>query len=222
MPPDDVHRIDLPRPDLPPYLTATPDEPIGCHLVGATLFGTGYAFSGEQLLTALAAHGGLDRVIVEHADSDHFGALPQVVEHDDPEVIVPEGDHAFFQRTYAGLRPDRLLEDGDSVGEFRAVRVRGHTYGNMSFVDESRGLLVAGDTLVGADSAIAADGRWSGPLAPMADRFDRDAERARANLVALADLEVDDVLLTHGADVIGDGRDAVDRLLGDLGLHWQR
>jgi len=218
----DVHRIDLPRPDLPASLTASPDEPIGCHLVGDTLFGTGYALSGEHLLRELAAHGGVDRVVVEHADSDHYGALPQVVEHFDPEVVVPDGDHAFFQRTYADLRPDRLLDDGDYVGEFRAVRVRGHTDGNMSFVDESRGLLVVGDTVVAADSDIAAEGLWSGPLAPPADRFNRDGERARANLVALADLEVDDVLLSHGADVEGDGRDAVDRLLGDLGLHRDR
>lgn len=224
--PDGVHRIDLPRPDLPAYLTASPDEPIGCHVVerdGETvLFGTGYALSTENLLDELAAFGGVDVVVVEHQDTDHYGALPGVVDEYDPEVVVPDGDHAFFQRTYADLAPDRLLTDGDEVAGFRAITVRGHTYGNMAFADEDRGLLVAGDTVVGSDSDIAPAERWSGPLAPPADRFNRSTERARSNLVALADLDVDDVLLTHGPDVVGGGSDAIDRLLGDLGLHWQR
>jgi len=217
-----VTRFDMPRPDLPAYLTASPDEPVGCHLVDDTLFGTGYALSTDQLLRKLEAAGGLERVVVEHEDTDHYGALPGVVDAHDPEVVVPDGDHAFFQRTYADLEPDRLLTDGDEVAGFRAVTVRGHTYANTAFVDEDRGLLVAGDTVVGSDSDIAPAERWRGPLAPPADRFNRDTERARANLVALADLAVEDVLLTHGPDVVGGGRDAVDRLLGDLGLHWER
>jgi len=219
-PTGDVQRIDLPRPDLPAYLTASPDEPIGCHLIDATLFGTGYALSAEELLARLADAGGVDRVVVEHADTDHYGALPQVVERFDAAVVVPEGDHGFLQRTYADLSADRLLADGDQVAGFRAVRVRGHTYGNMAFVDEDRGILVAGDTLVGADSDIAPDEDWSGPLAPPADAFNRHTDQARSNLVALAGLDVADVLLTHGDDVHGGGGDAIDRLLGDLGLHW--
>lgn len=211
----------MPRPDLPAYLTASPDEPIGCHVIDGTLFGTGYALSADRLLEELADLGGVDRVVVEHQDTDHYGALPQVVAEYDPEVVVPDGDHAFFQRTYAGLEPDRLLDDGDEVAGFRAIRVRGHTYANTSFVDESSGLLVAGDTVVRSDSDIAPTEGWSGPLAPPAETFNLDTERARRNLVKLAGLDVDDVLLTHGEDVIGDGADAVDRLLRDLGLHWE-
>ncbi len=223
MPPgrDDVVRIDLPRPDLPPYLTASPDEPIGCHLIDGTLFGTGYALSADRLLGELGAHGGVERVVIEHQDTDHYGALPQVAEAYDPEIVVPDGDHAFFQRTYAGLKPDRRLDDGDAVAGFRAIQVRGHTYGNMSFVDESRQLLIAGDTVVRSDSDIAPADAWSGPLAPPADRFNLDTDRARRNLVALAGLDVEDILLTHGEDVRGGGRDAIDRLLGDLGLQWE-
>jgi glyoxylase-like metal-dependent hydrolase (beta-lactamase superfamily II) len=221
---DGVHRIDLPRPDLPAYLTASPDEPIGCHVVEGeetALFGTGYALSTDELLDSLADLGGVDTVVVEHQDTDHYGALPGVVERFDPEVVVPDGDHAFLQRTYADLDADRLVTDGDEVAGFRAVTVRGHTYANMAFADESRGLLVAGDTVVGSDSDIAPAERWSGPLAPPAERFNLDTERARSNLVALAGLGVEDVLLTHGEDVLGDGRDAIDRLLGDLGLQWE-
>lgn len=220
----DITRIDLPRPDLPPHLTASPDEPICCHYVAGeecVLFGTGYAFSAAHLLDALDDLGGVDTVVVEHADTDHYGALPQVVERYEPAVIVPEDDRGFLPRTY-DLAADRLLAGGDEVAGFQAVTVRGHTYGNLAFVDEEHGLLVAGDTVVGSDSDIAAPGRWSGPLAPPAARFNRDDERARENLVALADRAVKDILLTHGDDVFGGGTNAVDRLLGDLGLHWER
>ena len=219
----DVTRINLPRPDLPSYLTASPDEPIGCHIVEGeerVLFGTGYAFSATHLLDALDDLGGVDIVVVEHADTDHYGALPQVVERYDPAVFVPEDDRGFLPRTY-DLSADRLLADGDEMAGFQVQMVRGHTYGNLAFIDEDRGLLVAGDTVVGSDSDIAAPGRWSGPLAPPAARFNRDDERARENLVALADRAVEDVLLTHGDDVFGGGMDAIDQLLGDLGLHWE-
>lgn len=216
--PTDVDRIDMPRPDIPAHLTASPDEPIGCHLIEGTLFGTGYGFSAAEMVQQVDARGGLDRVVVEHADSDHYGALPQLVDRFDPEIVVPHEDQGFLPRAYYGIEADRLLEDGDEVAGFRAISIPGHTPGNASFADEDAGILVAGDSVVRSDSDIAAEGEWSGALAPVADVFNRDTAASRSNLDALAGIDVEAVLLTHGADLTSGGTAAIDALLGDLGL----
>lgn len=208
----------MPRPDIPAHLIASPDEPIGCHLVDGTLFGTGYGFSADEMVQQIDARGGVDRVVVEHADTDHYGALPQVVDRFDPELVVPQEDQGFLPRTYYGIAADRLLDDGDRVAGFRAIAIPGHTIGNMSFVDADGDLLVAGDSVVRADSDIAAEGDWSGPLAPPADVFNRDTAAARSNLDALAEVEADAILLTHGDDLLDGGRGALEALLADLDL----
>lgn len=221
---ENIYRIDLPRPDLPPHLLASPAEPIGCHVVDGAervLFGTGYAFSTDQLLDGLAALGGIDVVVVEHDDTDHYGALPGVVEAYDPRVAVPADDRVGIHRVYRDVPPDVLLEDSDRIGGFRALTVRGHTYGNMAFVDERAGVLVAGDTVVASDSDIAEPGPWRGRLAPPADRFNLHTEHAQRNLTALAHYDFDTALLTHGDDVLERADEEFLVLLADLGLHWE-
>ncbi|GAD51838.1 hypothetical protein MBEHAL_0598 [Halarchaeum acidiphilum MH1-52-1] len=46
---------------------------------------------------------------------------------------------------------DDRYADGDDVAGFETVHVPGHRADNHALVDESRGLLVAGDALIGAD-----------------------------------------------------------------------
>lgn len=220
-----VYRIEMPRPDIPAYLTASPAEPIACHVVDGeetVLFGTGYGFSTPDLLEHLDEFGGVDVVVVEHGDSDHFGAVPGVMErYDDVTLAVASGDEGALLRVYEDITPDVLLRDGDVRWGFHAIRVPGHTYGNFAFHDPNRDLLVAGDTVVASDSDIAAKGAWSGALAPPADRFNANTEKARENLVRLAPYEFDGALLTHGDDVLSDADYEFERLLGDLGLHWE-
>lgn len=221
----DVYRIDMPRPDIPAYLTASPEEPIGCHVVDGeetVLFGTGYAFSTDDLLSALDELGGVDVVVVEHADTDHYGAVPGVLDrYDDVTFAMAGNDAGGLLRVFEEIRPDVRLHDGDTRWGFRAISVPGHTFGNLAFADEARDLLIAGDTIVGSDSDIAGEGRWSGAFAPPADRFNANTEKAWDNLALLAPFDFDGALLTHGEDVLSDARDEFDKLLGDLGLQWE-
>lgn len=219
----DVYRINLPRPDLPAHVLASPDEPIGCHVIDGDhtiLFGTGYALSTQQLLDALEPLPPLDVVIVEHGDSDHYGALPGIRDtYDDVTVAIPQDDQVHLLRIHE-TPPDVLLEDRDERWGLTAMTIRGHTYGNMAFIDPGRNLLIAGDTLVRSTSDIAPNESWSGPLAPPAERFNQHTQRARDNIIKLADYSFDSVLLTHGDDVIGDAQTAFGKLLFDLDLHW--
>jgi glyoxylase-like metal-dependent hydrolase (beta-lactamase superfamily II) len=162
--------------------------------------------------------GGVDRVVIEHADTDHYGALPQIVDRFDPEIYLPFEDQGFLPRAYNGIEATKLLDDGDEVVGFRAISIPGHTLGNMSFLHEGRDLLVAGDSVVRSDSDIAGADDWSGPLAAPADVFNRDTEAARSNLDALAGIEAEAILMTHGDDLESGGTEAIDTLLADLGL----
>lgn len=219
----DVYRIDLPRPDLPAHVLASPDEPIGCHVITGEhtiLFGTGYALSTETLRDELAALPPIDVVIIEHGDSDHYGALPGLRDtYEDVTVAIPEDDQVHLLRIHE-TPPDVLLTHGDERWGLTAITVRGHTYGNMAFHDPTRNILIAGDTLVRSTSDIAPNEPWSGPLAPPAERFNQHTQHARNNLVQLADYSFDSVLLTHGDDVIGNAQSAFGKLLFDLNLHW--
>lgn len=220
---DDVYRVEMPRPDLTPPWKPQTKEPVGCHLFEGDrriLFGTGYGFSADRLIDDIESFGGIDVVVAEHGDPDHFGAIPALLEHfDDLLVAIPTDDAAVLDKYYFDLVPDLTLDDGDEHWGLRAVHVPGHTPGNMAFVDESRGLVFGGDTFVNSESELAADGDWSGALAPIVSRYNKAATAdARANVRRLAEYDFEIVLLTHGADVERDGRGHLDALMADLDL----
>lgn len=195
------------------------DEPLSVHVVatdeGTVLFGGGDASAADALVDVARDHG-VDAVVVEHGDADHYGGVPALRDALGSrfEVAVPAGDAGFLED--AGVDPDRLLEDGDRFYGILAISVPGHTPDNMAYLVDD--VLIAGDTVAGADSVFAAEGDWSGPLAPMTPDFNADDAAARENVGSLREFDVEVVLLTHGSNVTGGGREAVETLLSDLGL----
>jgi hydroxyacylglutathione hydrolase len=192
------------------------DEPLGVHVletgVATVLFGAGAEASAEAV-TNIATTQGVDAVVVEHGDGDHYGGVPALrAAVEDIEVAVPAGDAGFLEE--AGIDVDRALEAGDTVWGIETVPTPGHTPDNMAYVHED--VLVAGDTVVGADSAFAASGNWSGPLAPCTPDYNHDDKRTRESIPALADFDVEVVLVSHGQNVTGEGSAAIDRLVADL------
>ena len=218
---DGVYRIDVPRPGQSGWKVAT-DEPVSCHvLVGdeTVLFGTGHGASVDVVLEGLDRLGGVDVVVVEHGDPDHYGGLPSILErYDGVTVAMPAEDAAVLPKVYRRVRADFELTHDQAIAGVRAISVPGHTAGNMAFLDEDRDLLVVGDTVVHADSDIAAPGDWSGAFAPIDPVFSMRDDLARSNLVVLADYAFDAALVTHGPDVLEGAWAAYMALLDDLGL----
>lgn len=214
-----VYRIELPRPEQTAWLPEA-DEPVASHVVvgeETVLFGTGHASAADRLLESLEALGGLDAVVVEHGDSDHYGGLPALVEaFDDLEIAMPDADAPVLPKIYPAIAADVRLRDGAVYRGFRAISVPGHTAGNMSFLDASRDLLVVGDTFVASDSEIAAEGDWHGAFAPIVPVYNQRDDLARSNVTTLRTYDFDTALLTHGKDVATGAFAEYETLLDDL------
>lgn len=192
-------------------------EPLSIHVVeadGARVLVGGGDPSIASSVAAVARERWVDAVLAEHGHVDHYGAIPELRSRIDPEVAVPARDAPVLRD--AGVAPDRLLEPGDAMYGIEAIGAPGHTPGNMAY--RYGDVLLAGDTVVGSDSAFAAPGPWSGPLAVIESRFNDDDRQARESVARLADVAFESVRVSHGSNVLEDGPGAVERLVADLGF----
>jgi glyoxylase-like metal-dependent hydrolase (beta-lactamase superfamily II) len=130
-------------------------------------------------------------VIITHAHGDHINNLPQVKELTNAEVLIGKGDEdALEERT--GVRADKVLDTGNIVGVcggIEAIRVPGHSDGNLSLYLHKYRVLIAGDTIFG-DS--------EGSLEAPPEKYCNDVDAAAKNLRSLADYDFDAILLSHG------------------------
>lgn len=214
---DNIYTYDLLRPLKPEPPRPQTNEPVSVHVYDGpdtVLFGTGFESGLAQLVPVLEAFDGPDVIIVEHADPDHYDALPALVDQFDPVVAVPAEDAAVIDDL--GITVDVPLEHDESRWGVRTIHVPGHTLGNMSFLHEDSGTLFVGDTVVHRNSFAAAPGTWSGPFAPIKPALNADDEAARDNISILASYAFEVALITHGLNVFQDARTELDRLLDDL------
>lgn len=191
------------------------DEPLGVHVIeadGATvLFGGATLESAGELVDVASRHD-VDVVLVEHGDWDHYEGVPSVRDAVGVEVAVPSGDSRVLEE--AEIAVDHELVGGRTYWGIEVIPAPGHTPGNASY--RYSDVLVAGDTVVGADSKFAADGEWSGALAPIAPDYNDDDERARASVPTLLEHRYEVVLVSHGGNVLSDGYAQVETLVEDL------
>lgn len=201
-----VHTYDLEWPDMP--------EPLSVHVVdtgeATVLFGGGDESTAAGIVEVAADHDP-DVVVVEHGDGDHFGGVAALREAVDPEVAAPAGDRDRLAE--AGVAADRWLDPDSEYRGVETIAAPGHTPGNLAY--RIGDVLVAGDTVVGSDSAFAADDVGAGPLATIRADYSEDDRRARESVGNLpTDVEV--VLVTHGSNVTEGGGEAIERLQREL------
>lgn len=136
---------------------------------GWTLVDTGLASSVGRIKDALAALGAgpedLKRIFITHQHDDHTGGLKGLLEWaPDAEVgaTAHEADvvsgrrgfdppsNAFFRRMVGeaqgpGVPVGKVLGEGDLVSGFRVISTPGHTFGHVSLLRDSDGLLFTAD-----------------------------------------------------------------------------
>lgn len=191
------------------------DEPLGIHVIetndASVLFGAGTEESGERV-AGIGADYDVDVVIVEHGDRDHYGGVPTLREAvTDIEVAVPADDASFLEEV--GIGVDHRLEAETTYWGITTISAPGHTPDNMAYLYEN--VLIAGDTVLGADSVFAVDGDWSGAFAVSGSNV--DDEQARESVSNLLEYDFDTVLVSHGENVVEDGYSEIETLIADFG-----
>lgn len=102
----------------------------------------------------------IDTIIYTHGHFDHVGGAAELIRRYNPKTMIHSADLEIMSSAAASAgewgfriqqppRPDRLLEDGDSISIGSLVFSIKHTPGHSrgSIVIEGHGLLFTGDTL---------------------------------------------------------------------------
>jgi glyoxylase-like metal-dependent hydrolase (beta-lactamase superfamily II) len=194
-----------------------------CYLVreneGLTLVDTGLAGSASAILQAartLAPKGlpPITRIALTHAHGDHAGSLDELAQQ------LPGVEVAFTQRTAEFLQGNlalhadepqaklrgsfvtrstqatQLLAAGDLFGSLRVFAAPGHIPGQVAFLDERDGSLIAGDAFqTKAGIAVAGVMRWLFPFPAMATWH---LPTALQSAKALRELEPARLAVGHG------------------------
>lgn len=204
------------RPNAHSYDLPWREEPLSVHVLetdeATVLFGAGAEETADDLLGVAEDHD-VDALVVEHGDADHYGGAPAIREAlPNVEIAVPADD--VPRLADAGVEVDRPLAIGEPYRGIETIAAPGHTPDNAAYLYED--VLVAGDTVVGADSAFVADGDWSGPLAVIRPDFNDDDRLARESVSELLAYDFDAVFVSHGPNVESGGLEAVETLVEDL------
>jgi glyoxylase-like metal-dependent hydrolase (beta-lactamase superfamily II) len=198
-----------------PYLTQITRLVTNCYLVreddGLTLVDCSWPGSAAAILAAAEDAGdSIRRIALTHAHHDHTGSLePLCAALPESDLLVgareslileghfrllsgePAGSLRQFVYRQRDVEPDRLLESGDRVGSLEVVDAKGHTPGQIGFLDTRDGTLICGDAYLTVGKPFVCNervvrfpvpalvGTWHGPTAVASARALRTLEPAR-------------------------------------------
>lgn len=148
-------------------LPLMPMDGINVYLLGNVLVDAGTNGAARKLITALEDRPP-DAHALTHGHPDHQGSTHAVCEYFDVPLWCGDADRdavetgdtsrlfpdpsSFMARTAGRMggpahHVDRILRDGDTVGDFTVVETPGHTLGHLAFWREDDRVLVLGDVL---------------------------------------------------------------------------
>jgi glyoxylase-like metal-dependent hydrolase (beta-lactamase superfamily II)/predicted ester cyclase len=189
-----------------------------------TVFDAGIEAMTPAVAAAGARLGGIERVVLGHADADHRGAAPGLgvpVFCHPAEVAAAESDaserdywdlsklDAYARPLYPGflrqwdggaVQVAGTVAEGDDVAGFRVIGLPGHAPGLIGLFRESDRLALVSDCFYTIDPQSS---RPKPPGVPH-PAFNWDTERARASIRALAAMKPSAAWAGHAEPVLGD------------------
>jgi glyoxylase-like metal-dependent hydrolase (beta-lactamase superfamily II)/predicted ester cyclase len=191
---------------------------------GVTVFDCGISDMTGAVRTAAVRLGGINRVVLGHADADHRGAAPglgvpvychpaerQAAESDEPlrpywnfSMLAPHG-RALFKRLLpawdgGAVQIAGTVQEGDGIAGFRVVELPGHAPGLLGLFRESDRLALVSDCFYTLDPQTGI----KGPARLPHPAFNIDTDQARASIRKLAALSPSVAWAGHADPVRGD------------------
>jgi hydroxyacylglutathione hydrolase len=190
------------------------------------VFDAGEKGMAGAIVAAAAPLGGIARVVLSHADTDHRGAAPALARlapvqcHPDAVAEAQGSGGRSYWRMDLLPRPVRILHgvmhryvwdggpvaiagivrEGDDVAGFEVVELPGHAPGLIGLWRASDRVALVSDCLY----ATSMWGRRAAPHVPL-DAYNLDSSQARASLRKLAALDPAIVGPGHAGPLVGPG-----------------
>jgi glyoxylase-like metal-dependent hydrolase (beta-lactamase superfamily II)/predicted ester cyclase len=198
---------------------------------GVTLFDAGIRSMTHALAEAAAPLGGINRIVLGHADADHRGAAPglhvPVYCHpaDRDAAESPGPLRAYHRLDLLGIparyvyrhlmtfwdggpvRIDGTVEEGDDVSGFRVVHLPGHAPGLIGLFRDSDRLALTTDCFYVIDPETS----MKRPPGPPHEAFNENTEQARESIRKLAALDPSAAWPGHADALTGDVRAQLER-----------
>jgi glyoxylase-like metal-dependent hydrolase (beta-lactamase superfamily II)/predicted ester cyclase len=199
---------------------------------GVTMFDAGIKAMGQPLRSVCARLGGINRVVLGHADPDHRGAAPALgapVYCHPAERSAAESDNAY--RDY--WRLDKLdlhgrillgrliplwdggaveiagtVAEGDEIAGFEVIDLPGHAPGLIGLFRASDRLALVSDCFYTLDPQTGRKGEARIPH----PAFDVDLQQTRESIRKLAQREPSAAWAGHADPVTGDVRGTLERV----------
>lgn len=171
----------------------------------ATIIDTGISGSAPAIADSLGRIGlgwpDVSHVVATHLHPDHIGSWADV-------MVAAAGAIGYAGRAdlpaILSPRPLTGLGDSDTVFDLRVIATPGHTPGHISLLDESAGILVAGDSLNGTDGT---------GLTGANPQYTPDMATANESIAKMAGFDYSAVLVGHGDPVVENGSSLVGALV---------
>lgn len=173
----------------------------------AVVVDTGVSGSARDIGASLTAldlgWGDVSSIIITHRHDDHQGSLPAVM-----RLALDATGYAGAGDLPSITSPRELVAvgDGDTVFDLRIIETPGHTPGHISVLDETGGLLVAGDALNGTNGGVTG----------VNPDFSEDLVTADDSVRKLASFTYDTAVFGHGEPVVGNASHLVADLAASL------
>jgi steroid delta-isomerase-like uncharacterized protein len=198
---------------------------------GVTLFDAGIRTMAHAIAGAAAPLGGINRVVLGHADADHRGSAARLgapvychsADRDAAESDEPTRDYFRFERlgiparwAYPRLLPfwdggaveiAGTVDEGDDVSGFRVVHLPGHAPGLIGLFRESDRLALSSDCFYVIDPETSR----KVPPGPPHEAFNHDTAQARESMRKLAALDPSAAWPGHADPLTGDVRAQLER-----------